>query len=220
MNRDELVMIIGPAEAERLDGEDCDIRNCAIAPGGVEWVAQIRVNIDGDAFIAEAVYRPSEDEQIRLGNQESIEWEVDHYELAYQTPKKAFWFSRHAPTEAQIHDLGSLGYELVVNQASYDLGNTQLRSRADVASVIGGILSECRACGAYVCAGVFPVPIAEAAMDTADASIAAGDYLPGTVTLWSSWNNTRSEEGQAPTFTHLKFCRVGLLHNGARFLYS
>lgn len=81
MNRDKLVAIIGPTEVERLEREDCDIRNCAIAPGGVEWVAQIRVNIDGDAFIAEAVYRPSEDEQIRLGNQESIEWEVDHYNI-------------------------------------------------------------------------------------------------------------------------------------------
>lgn len=81
MNRDDIVMIIGPAEADRLDREDCDIRNCAIAPGGVEWVAQIRVNIDGDILIAEAVYRPSEDDQIRLGNHGSIEWEVDHYNI-------------------------------------------------------------------------------------------------------------------------------------------
>lgn len=134
--------------------------------------------------------------------------------------KKAFWFSRHAPTEAQIHDLKSLGYELVVNQASYELGNTQLRSSADVDSVIGDILSECRACGADVCAGVFPVPIAEAAMYTADASITMGDYLPGTVVLWAAWNNTRSEEGKAPTFVHLKFCRVGLLHDVANSLYN
>lgn len=81
MNRDELVMIIGPAEVERIEREDCNIRNCAIAPGGVEWVAQTRVNIDGDILIAEAVYRPSEDDQIKLGDQLSIEWEVDHYNI-------------------------------------------------------------------------------------------------------------------------------------------
>ena len=32
-------------------------------------------------LIAEAVYRPSEDDQIKLGNQWSIEWEVDHYNI-------------------------------------------------------------------------------------------------------------------------------------------
>ena len=67
---------------------------------------------------------------------------------------------------------------------------------------------------------VFPVPIAEASMYTADESISAGDYLPGTVVLWAAWNNARSEEGKPPTFTHLKFCRVGLLHDGAKFLYN
>ncbi|MDD2479337.1 MAG: hypothetical protein PHS31_05560 [Victivallaceae bacterium] len=128
---------------------------------------------------------------------------------------KAFWFSRHTPTEAQVQELESLGYELIVNDASYQLGNIELTNDDTVAAVLIGILSVCDLVGAKVCAGVFPVPIAQAAMRTADEAIAAGDYLPGTITLMAAWNVNRAAEGGRPTFEHKRFCRVGILHFNA-----
>lgn len=127
--------------------------------------------------------------------------------------RKAFWFSRHTPTDAQVQELDSLGYELIVNDASYQLAKIEMTDDDTVAAVITGILAVCDLVGAKACAGVFPTPIAQVAMWTADDAIAAGDYQPGTITLMAAWNVNRAAEGGQPTFEHKRFCRVGILHS-------
>lgn len=132
-----------------------------------------------------------------------------------ETTVKVFWFSRHTPTDAQVKELESQGLELVVNDASYQLAKIEMKDDDTVAAVLIGILSVCELIGAKAVAGVFPVPIAQAAMWTADDAIAAGDYRPGTITLMAAWNVNRAAEGGRPTFTHKQFCQVGVLHSNA-----
>lgn len=128
---------------------------------------------------------------------------------------RAFWFSRHAPTEAQVRELANIGYELVANDASYKLGNLSIEDNVDVNAAVSGILAQCELVGADICAGVFPAPIAEAAMRTADDAIRDGDYRSGTVAMYAAWNVMRSVDGGKPTFEHKRFCRVGILHADA-----
>lgn len=129
--------------------------------------------------------------------------------------KKAFWFSRHRPTEAQVSEFEGLSYDLVANDASYQLGSMSIGDNRDVKAVVSGILAQCAAIGADICAGVFPTPIAEAAMRTADDAIQDGDYRSGTVAMYAAWNVMRSVDGGKPTFEHRQFCRIGIIHADA-----
>lgn len=119
----------------------------------------------------------------------------------------AIWFSRHAPTEAQLQEIAAGPYQLVGIEEGRALGARQLASDEDVESVMDGIAKNLVAFKAEAIFGVFPTPLL-AWWDTgAEQARFLGSNVP-RFPCYASWNVQRSEEGKAPTFVHKEWMQV------------
>jgi hypothetical protein len=128
--------------------------------------------------------------------------------------KKALWFSRHAPTAAQLAEVAAMGYEIAALDEGMRLGAMNLADNGDLNAVLSALLGLATEHAAEACFGVFAAPVQECLRRTADDAVQAGEWgrvLP----CFAAWNVQRSTDGGKPTFAHFRFCRVGALSDAA-----
>ena len=121
--------------------------------------------------------------------------------------KYAIWFSRHAPTEAQLQEIAARSYHLVGVAEGMALGARALTSGEDVEDVVAGIAKQLVAHKAEAIFGVFPTPILAWWDLGAEQAHFLGSNVP-RYPCYASWNVQRSEEGKAPTFVHKVWMQV------------
>ena len=121
--------------------------------------------------------------------------------------KNAIWFSRHAPTEAQLLEIAAGPYQLVGIEEGRALGAMQLASDEDVKAVMDGIAKNLVAFKAEAIFGVFPTPILAWWDRRAEQAQFMGYNVP-RFPCFASWNVQRSEEGKPPTFVHKEWMQV------------
>ena len=114
--------------------------------------------------------------------------------------KKVLWFSRHAPTAAQLAEIASNGEEIAAISDGQALGNRVINDDADRCSVVTALRELATLHAARSIYGVFATPVLESAI--ADET---------GICLLSAWNIQRCVEGGKLTFEHKKFCVVGWL---------
>lgn len=124
--------------------------------------------------------------------------------------KKAIWFSRHAPTSAQIAELAERGYEIAALDKGMSLGGMSMNDDGDVCAVCQATLGLCAETGAKLVAGVFAAPMQEAMFRTASTAVPKGEWHEAIPCL-AAWNVQRSTDGGKPTFEHRRFVQVGVL---------
>ncbi len=114
----------------------------------------------------------------------------------------AVWFSRHAPTAAQIADIRVLGHHLAEMQAGMMLGAQSINTFTDRDAMMGALRELVVRNGAEAIFGVAPTPI----LGAMHRGILGSKR---TVPFYASWNVQRSAEGGKPTFEHFLFEEVG-----------
>ena len=112
--------------------------------------------------------------------------------------QKAIWLSRHQPTADQLSEIRNMGFEIVELEKGIELGKVNIQTEQELAQLAEQVHELSNDSYAMVIFGVFPPPLMEAVRHQA-----------GRRDMYSSWNVQRSDEGGAPTFTHLRFCKVG-----------
>lgn len=117
--------------------------------------------------------------------------------------KKALWFSRHVPTEAQLDELKRCGYEIAALEEGMQLGGMPMQKIDDVHYVIVALAKLCAETGATMIVGVFAAPIQEFFYLT---------YEEGGLPCCAAWNTMRQQDGGLPTFEHKVFVRIGALN--------
>lgn len=128
--------------------------------------------------------------------------------------KKALWFSRHAPSAAQVQEIAAMGYEIAAQDDGLRLGAMNLADDGDLNAVLSAVLGLAAEHGAEACFGVFAAPVQECLHRTANDAVQAGEW-PKALTCYAAWNVQRSTDGGKPTFAHLRFCCVGALTDAA-----
>lgn len=128
--------------------------------------------------------------------------------------KKAIWFSRHAPTEAQIAELEERGYQIAALDKGMALGAMSMDDDGDVYAVGQALLGLCTETGSVLVAGVFAAPMQEVLYRAAEIAVQAGDW-GDVVPCLAAWNVMRSPDGGKPTFEHRRFVQVGALSSAA-----
>jgi len=132
----------------------------------------------------------------------------------YWNMKKAIWFSRHAPTEAQVAELKQRGYEIAALDRGMALGSMSMDDDGDVFAVGQALLGLCDETGAELIAGVFAAPMQEVLYRAAADAAKEGDWGEAVPCL-AAWNVQRSQDGGKPTFEHRRFVQVGALSSAA-----
>ena len=115
--------------------------------------------------------------------------------------KTALWFSRHAPTAAQVVEMAAMGYEIAALDDGLRLGAKNLSDDSDLNAVLSALLGLAATHSAEACFGVFAAPVQECLLRTKQ----------GGMPCYAAWNIQRSADGGKPTFEHRRFCRVGAL---------
>jgi hypothetical protein len=128
--------------------------------------------------------------------------------------KKALWFSRHAPTDAQVAEVAAMGYEVVAQEDGIRLGAMNIADDGDLYAVMTALLCMASQHGAEACFGVFAAPAQECLHRTANDAVQAGKW-GSVLTCYAAWNVQRSQDGGKPTFAHRRFCCVGALSDAA-----
>jgi len=128
--------------------------------------------------------------------------------------KKVLWFSRHAPTPAQVAEIAASGYEIAGLDDGLRLGAMNLADDGDVNAVLSALLGLAAEHAAEAVFGVFAAPVQECLHRTADDAVQAGEW-PQALTCYAAWNVQRSADGGKPTFEHRRFCCVGALSDAA-----
>ena len=128
--------------------------------------------------------------------------------------KKAVWFSRHAPSAAQLEQLAAMGFEIAALEEGLRLGAMNLADNGDLNAVLSALLGLATEHAAEACFGVFAAPVQECLHRTANDAVQAGEW-PKALTCYAAWNVQRSTDGGKPTFAHLRFCCVGALSDAA-----
>lgn len=128
--------------------------------------------------------------------------------------KKALWFSRHAPSAAQVAEVAAMGYEIAAQEDGLRLGAINLADDGDMNAVLSALLGLAVEHGAIACFGVFAAPVQECLHRTANDAVQAGEWGRG-LTCYAAWNVQRSQDGGKPTFQHRRFCCVGALTDAA-----
>lgn len=128
--------------------------------------------------------------------------------------KRALWFSRHAPTAAQVAGIAAMGYEIAALDDGIRLGAMNLADDGDLKAVLSALLGLAAQHEAEVCFGVFAAPVQECLHRTANDAVQAGDW-GSALTCYAAWNVMRSADGGKPTFEHRRFCCVGALSGAA-----
>ena len=124
--------------------------------------------------------------------------------------KNALWFSRHAPTEAQLQDIECMGYALVQSEAGIQFGSVSITTVHDQEELYEDLIDLCREHQLDAIFGVFPTPILEKVCWYPDPSNQTSGN-EWSITFYASWNVNRAPEGEKPAFTHKKFCAVGYI---------
>lgn len=124
--------------------------------------------------------------------------------------KKALWFSRHAPSAAQLDEVRGMGYEFVALEDGLRLGAINLADDGDLNAVLSAVLG----LAAEAVYGVFAAPVQECLHRTANDAVQAGEW-GRVLTCYAAWNVQRSQDGGKPTFAHRRFCCVGALSDAA-----
>ena len=123
----------------------------------------------------------------------------------------ALWFSTKEPTETELADIESRGFELLRFEDMKQLAMSDIR-RGDLDSIITGI-SWCINIGqASAIFGEFPAPILMHSATTLKRAGAAGIPLPENyVALYSAWRTKKLAENGKVMLHHESWCRVGVL---------
>lgn len=128
--------------------------------------------------------------------------------------KKAIWFSRHAPTPAQIAELAERGYEIAALEKGMSLGSISIDNDVDVHCVGQALLDLCAETEAKTVAGVFATPMQEVLYRTAADAVLTGHW-DNAIPCLAAWNVMRSQDGGKPTFEHRRFVQIGALSRSA-----
>jgi hypothetical protein len=128
--------------------------------------------------------------------------------------KKAVWFSRHAPSAAQLAEIAAMGYEIAAQEDGLRLGAMNLADDGDLNAVLTALMGLAATHGAEACFGVFAAPVQECLHRTANDAVQAGEW-GRVLTCYAAWNVQRSQDGGKPTFEHRRFCCVGALTDAA-----
>jgi len=128
--------------------------------------------------------------------------------------KKALWFSRHAPSAAQLAEVAAMGCAIAAQEDGLRLGAMNLADDGDVNAVLTALLGLAVEHGAEACFGVFAAPVQECLHRTANDAVQEGEW-PKALTCYAAWNVQRSTDGGTPTFEHRRFCCVGALTDAA-----
>jgi hypothetical protein len=114
----------------------------------------------------------------------------------------AVWFSRHAPTTAQLADIRIIGHHLAETQVGMMLGAQPINTFEYRSAMMVAIRELVVKTGAQAVFGVAPTPILNAMHREVLAS-------RRTVPFYAAWNVARSADGGKPTFEHFLFEEVG-----------
>jgi hypothetical protein len=128
--------------------------------------------------------------------------------------KSALWFSRHAPTSAQVAEIAAMGCEIAALDDGLRLGAMTIADDGDLNAVLTALLGLAAKHQAAAVFGVFSAPVQECLHRTAEDAVQRGEWgkaLP----CYAAWNVQRSAEGGKPTFEHRRFCCVGALSDAA-----
>jgi hypothetical protein len=128
--------------------------------------------------------------------------------------KKALWFSRHAPSAAQLAEVAAMGFEIAAQDDGLRLGAMNLADDGDLNAVLSALLGLSAEHGAEAVFGVFAAPVQECLHRTANDVVPAGEWGK-PLTCYAAWNVQRSTDGGKPTFEHRRFCCVGALTDAA-----
>lgn len=124
--------------------------------------------------------------------------------------KKAIWFSRHKPTEAQLAECEKRGWNVVALDQGMELGASNILEDGDVYAVGQALLALASEHNATICIGVWTAPMQESLARTAQDAVQRGEWQ-GCVECYAAWNVTRPADGCKPVFEHRRFCAVGRL---------
>ncbi len=128
--------------------------------------------------------------------------------------KKAIWFSRHAPSAAQLAEVAAMGFEIAAQDDGLRLGAMNLADDGDLNAVLSALLGLAAERGAEAVFGVFAAPVQECLHRTANDAVQAWEW-GRVLTCYAAWNVQRSQDGGKPTFEHRRFCCVGALSDAA-----
>lgn len=119
----------------------------------------------------------------------------------------ALWFSRHAPTSAQLEEISAKGFTLCAFEEGTALGSIAIDG--NLGEVIDALCDLVQRENAAAVFGVFPTPVLGYAFTMA--KIYPEDVRKA-VPLFASHNVSRTPEGAArPTFAHKAWVQVGVL---------
>ena len=115
------------------------------------------------------------------------------------------WFSRHAPSEAQLAEIAAAGETIAGLAEGETLGSIPLKNEEDVTRVIAELFALAEQHNARKIYGVFATPI--------QSSIFRSRATRGgqKIECFAAWNILRAETGGKGTFEHMKFAGVGTL---------
>lgn len=128
--------------------------------------------------------------------------------------KWAIWFSRHAPSAAQVAEIAALGFNVAAQEDGLRLGAMNMAEDGDLNAVLSALLGLAAQHEAEACFGVFAAPVQECLHRTANDAVQAGEW-GRVLTCYAAWNVQRSTAGGKPTFEHRRFCCVGALSDAA-----
>ena len=128
--------------------------------------------------------------------------------------KHAMWFSRHAPSAAQVAEMAAMGYEIAAQEDGLRMGAMNLADDGDLNAVLSALLGMAAEHQAEAVFGVFAAPVQECLHRTANDAVQAGAW-GRVLSCYAAWNVQRSSDGGKPTFEHRRFCCVGALSDAA-----
>lgn len=123
------------------------------------------------------------------------------------TINKALWFSRHAPTSAQLAEIQEMGYELVEIERGKRLGMIDLTEHEHVNEILNELYVLQDETQAKAVFGVFPTPLLHVMHSLSKDQ----PYEAYNLICYAAWNVMRNIEGQKPTFQHKCWQEIGYL---------
>jgi hypothetical protein len=129
----------------------------------------------------------------------------------------ALWFSRHQPTDVQLKEIESLGFQLVELEMGMKMGAKSLDGEEEAFYALEAIYGQRKEHQARAVFGVFPTPLlGEFVRIPTKQGIYAfsGKPVPKvipTTPVYAAWNVNRAKEGEKPQFTHKKWVQISTI---------